>query len=189
MYLRRWSARIALALSLSLMAAQPAQAQFWQCAPFARMISGIKIFGNAGTWWAQAAGKFARGAVPKAGSVMSFMPTQKMRIGHVAMVSKVLGAREVLLTHANWSNRGRVETNVRAIDVSVAGDWSRVRVWYAGNGDLGTSTYPVNGFIYADGAEPAQARPLPGVTIAAASPMPVAPNVQARAAAFTLDLE
>ncbi len=61
MSIRRWAARGALALSLSLMAAQPAQAQFWQCAPFARMISGISLFGNAGTWWAKAAGKFARG--------------------------------------------------------------------------------------------------------------------------------
>ncbi len=65
--------RLALALSLSLLAAQPAQAQFWQCAPFARMISGINIFGNAGTWWSQAAGKFARGHLPKPGAVMAFM--------------------------------------------------------------------------------------------------------------------
>ena len=67
MNFRFWPARIALALSLSLLVAQPAQAQFWQCAPFARMISGINIFGNAGTWWAQAAGKFARGHMPKVG--------------------------------------------------------------------------------------------------------------------------
>ncbi len=164
MYLRRWSARIALALSLSLMAAQPAQAQFWQCAPFARMISGIKIFGNAGTWWAQAAGKFARGAVPKAGSVMSFMPTRKMRIGHVAMVSKVLGAREVLLTHANWSRRGKVETDVRAVDVSEKGDWSKVKVWFASNGGLGTSTYPVNGFIYSGKGDSDLAAAVPAAT-------------------------
>ena len=144
--MQRWTARIALALSLSLMAAQPAQAQFWQCAPFARMVSGISLFGNAGTWWAKAAGKFARGVAPKTGAVMSFMPTAKMRVGHVAMVSKVLGAREVLLTHANWSRRGAVETDVRAIDVSERGDWSKVRVWYAGA--MGTGTYPVNGFIY-----------------------------------------
>lgn len=142
----RWAARIALALSLSLMAAQPAQAQFWQCAPFARMVSGISLFGNAGTWWTQAAGRFARGHAPRMGAVMSFSPTARMRVGHVAMVSKVLGAREVLLTHANWSRRGAVETDVRAVDVSDKGDWSKVRVWFAGA--MGTSAYPVNGFIY-----------------------------------------
>ena len=141
----------ALVLSCSLFAAQPASAQLWQCAPFARMISGIKIFGNAGTWWSQAAGKFGRGSLPKVGSVMAFIPTAKMRIGHVAMVSKIVGAREVLLTHANWSRRGRVDTDVRAVDVSEAGDWSKVKVWYAGA--MGTSTYPVKGFIYGDKAD------------------------------------
>lgn len=153
MNFRRLSAHCALVVSCSLLATQPANAQFWQCAPFARMISGISIFGNAGTWWAQAAGKFARGSLPKVGSVMAFIPTRKMRVGHVAMVSKVVGDREVLLTHANWSRRGKVETDVRAVDVSEAGDWSKVKVWYAGA--LGTSTYPVKGFIYGDkpGAE------------------------------------
>ena len=139
-------------LSCTLFAAQPAQAQFWQCAPFARMISGIKIFGNAGTWWSQAAGKFARGKLPRPGAVMAFLPTTRMRIGHVAVVSRIIDAREVLLTHANWSRRGRVETDVRAVDVSDKGDWSRVKVWYAGNGGLGISAYPVKGFIYADQA-------------------------------------
>lgn len=139
-------------LSCTLFAAQPAQAQFWQCAPFARMISGIKIFGNAGTWWSQAAGKFARGQLPRPGAVMAFLPTARMRIGHVAVVSRIIDAREVLLTHANWSRRGRVETDVRAVDVSDKGDWSRVKVWYAGTGGLGTSAYPVKGFIYADQA-------------------------------------
>nr|WP_326525251.1 CHAP domain-containing protein [Sphingomonas sp.] len=178
----------AAALLFCTIAAPKAEARFWQCAPYARLISGVQIFGNAHTWWNQAASKYARGNTPREGAVMSFASSGRMRLGHVAMVSRVVSDREVLLTHANWSNRGRVETNVRAIDVSAAGDWSRVRVWYAGNGDLGTSTYPVNGFIYADDA-PANTGPLPGVTIAAASPMPVVPNIQARAAAFTLDLE
>ena len=95
--------------------------------------------------------------MPKPGAVMAFIPTAKMRIGHVAMVSKIVGAREVLLTHANWSRRGRVETDVRAVDVSEAGDWSKVKVWYAGA--MGSSTYPVKGFIYGDkpGADDAAA--------------------------------
>ena len=28
------------------------------------------------------------------------------------------------------------------------GDWSRVRIWHAGSGDLGITSYPVSGFIY-----------------------------------------
>ncbi len=75
-----------------------------------------------------------------------------MRLGHVAMVSEVVSDREVLLTHANWSRRGGIERNVRAVDVSEAGDWSMVKVWYGPNGGLGTSAYPTKGFIYSDRA-------------------------------------
>lgn len=154
-------ARFALMAALCLaMIATPAQAQFWQCAPFARAVSGIELYGNAHTWWGQAAGRYARGNRPVEGAVMSFAATQKMRLGHVAMVSKVLSERQVLLTHANWSRRGGVEKNVIAVDVSEAGDWSRVKVWFASNNGLGTSTYPVNGFIYANEAPRREPAPL-----------------------------
>ncbi|MCW4461472.1 CHAP domain-containing protein [Sphingomonas sp. BT-65] len=163
------AARFALMAALCLATIAPANAQFWQCVPYARMISGIQIHGNAHTWWAQAEGRYERGREPVEGSVMSFAATQRMRLGHVAMVSKVLSDREVLLTHANWSRRGGIEKNVIAVDVSEKGDWSRVKVWFASNGGLGTSTYPVNGFIYtgkAPAIEPEEA-PFGGVTIAA----------------------
>ena len=142
------AARFALVFSCGLLAATPAAAQFWQCAPYAREVSGIQIRGNANTWWSQAEGRYERGHAPKAGAVLAFSPTSRMRVGHVAMVSKVVSDREVLLTHANWSRRGAIETNVRAIDVSDAGDWSMVKVWYGPQGDLGTSAYPTKGFIY-----------------------------------------
>ena len=148
MNFRAFAARFALVVSCSLMAATPAMAQFWQCAPYAREISGIDIHGNANTWWAQAAGHYARGHAPKAGAVLAFASSGRMRLGHVAMVSEVISDREVLLTHANWSRRGGIERNVRAVDVSAAGDWSQVKVWYGPTGGLGTSSYPVNGFIY-----------------------------------------
>lgn len=140
----------ALMMIAGMLAASPASAQFWQCAPFARMVSGIELYGNAGTWWGQAEGKFARGASPKIGSVMVMKPHAKMRVGHVAMVSGIVSDREITVTHANWSRRGGVERDVRVVDVSEAGDWSRVKVWYAGNGDLGTTSYPTYGFIYAE---------------------------------------
>ncbi|WP_242416637.1 CHAP domain-containing protein [Sphingomonas panni] len=143
------AARFALVVSCALAMVAPAQARFWQCAPYAREISGVEIFGNAHTWWGQAAGKYERGHAPKEGAVLSFAATSKMRLGHVAMVSKVVSDREVLLTHANWSRRGGIERDVRAIDVSAAGDWSEVKVWYGPLGGLGTSAYPANGFIYA----------------------------------------
>ena len=34
------------------------------------------------------------------------------------------------------------------VDVSEAGDWSAVRVWYGPIRDLGTTVYPTYGFIY-----------------------------------------
>ena len=119
-----------------------------QCVPFARQVSGIDIRGNAKTWWGQAEGRYDRGQAPREGAVLAMPGSGRMRLGHVAMVSKIVNDREILLTHANWSHRGGIERDVRAIDVSDKGDWSRVRIWYAGNGDLGTSSYPVSGFIY-----------------------------------------
>ncbi|HWK36321.1 CHAP domain-containing protein [Sphingomonas sp.] len=175
MKIRGAAAQIALVLAGIVMTATPAQAKFWQCVPYARMISGVNLYGNALTWWDQAAGRYERGSAPKEGAVLAFAPTKRMRLGHVATVSRVISDREVLLTHANWSRRGGVEADVRAVDVSDAGDWSKVKVWYAPNGGLGTSTYPTHGFIYS-GHAPAIAplddrddRVAPTMTIAATS--------------------
>lgn len=178
MNVKVWTARIALVVSCVLMTTAPAQARYLQCAPYAREVSGIDIHGNANTWWSQAAGRYDRGSVPRAGAVMAFKATRGMPVGHVAMVSRVIGAREVLLTHANWSRRGGIERDVRAVDVSAAGDWSVVRVWYAGNGDLGTSSYPLAGFIYAGKAPEATTdaplAPLAPLTIATSATVPTA---------------
>jgi surface antigen len=138
-----------IALFAAMAAAAPAQAQFWQCAPFARMASGIDLYGNAGSWWAQAEGRFARGSRPEAGSVLVMKPHGRMRVGHVAVVSRIVSAREITVTHANWSRPGQVEQDVRVIDVSPAGDWSQVKVWYASIGDVGSTVYPAHGFVHA----------------------------------------
>jgi hypothetical protein len=150
----RFAARFALMAACALMTVVPAQAKgtFWQCVTFARQASGVELRGNAWTWWDQAAGHYQRGETPKVGAVMSFQRTARMPMGHVAMVSQIVSPREVLLTHANWSTPGAVEHDVRAVDVSAAGDWSEVRVWYGRTGSLGLSAYPVNGFIYPDSA-------------------------------------
>jgi surface antigen len=130
----------------------PAQAMALQCVPYARQASGVQIFGNANTWWGQAAGKYDRGTEPKVGAVMTFQATRGNPLGHVAMVSKMVSDGEVLVDHANWSliggRRGHIERGARVIDVSAAGDWSAVRVWYATIGDMGRTTYPLHGFIY-----------------------------------------
>ena len=150
MNFQAFTARFALLVACGLMTATPALADTLQCVPYARQVSGIDIHGNANTWWNQAKGKYERGHAPEVGAVLAFAAHGKMRMGHVAMVSKVVGDREVLLTHANWSRHGGIETDVRAVDVSDAGDWSEVKVWYAPLHDLGTTVYPTRGFIYAD---------------------------------------
>jgi surface antigen len=128
--------------------------RYWQCVPFARLVSGIQIFGDAHTWWRQATGRYATGLTPTAGSVLCFKPSGAMTLGHVAVVSQVLTDRVIQITHANWSRiggtRGQIERDVTVIDVSASGDWSRVKVWYDPVRDIGSSTYPTYGFIYPD---------------------------------------
>ncbi len=123
-----------------------------QCVPYARTVSGIRIYGDAHTWWGQAAGKYARGERPKVGAVMAFKPYGRMELGHVAAVSQIIDSRTVLLRHANWSlingARGQIENDVRAIDVSENNDWSKVRVWFAPIQGIGGTAWPVQGFIY-----------------------------------------
>lgn len=145
--------RYALTLTLlALVAPAAADAPYWQCATFARGFSGIPIYGDARTWWDQAEGRFARGVKPRRGAVMAFVPSGRMRLGHVATVTGIVSPREITVTHANWSpingTRGQIERDVRVRDVSVANDWSAVRVWFAPLGELGTTAWPVAGFIY-----------------------------------------
>jgi surface antigen len=125
---------------------------YWQCATFARMFSGIQIFGDAWTWWNQAVGKYTTGETPQSGSVLVFKRNGAMRDGHVAVVSRVLTDRVIQVTHANWSiiegGRGKVEQDVTVVDVSPKGDWSQVKVWYDPIRDLGNTVYPTYGFIY-----------------------------------------
>ncbi|WP_219893668.1 CHAP domain-containing protein [Aquisediminimonas profunda] len=132
--------------------AEPTPRYHWECAPFARAVSGIQIYGDAYTWWDQAEGRYKRGHRPKIGAVLAFLPHGRMELGHVATVSDIIDDRTILVAHANWSpingRRGQVERDVKVIDVSEAGDWSAVRVWYAPNEDMGGAAWPVHGFIY-----------------------------------------
>ncbi len=142
-----------------------------ECVPFARAVSGIQIWGNAWTWWEQAAGKYRRGTAPEVGAVLVFAKTSQLQFGHVSVVSRIIDDRVIMVTHANWSRiggtRGQVERDVTLYDVSAKGDWSEVRTWYHDNRGLGGSSYPVYGFIYGAperGAKVAPARPAPELT-------------------------
>jgi surface antigen len=120
------------------------------CVPYARMATGISVSGNAWQWWDNAAGTYARGKMPEAGSILSFRSNHSMRMGHVAVVSRVVNARQVLIDHANWptsGGRGGVARGVTVVDVSESNDWSAVRVQLGRGEDFG-SVYPTHGFIY-----------------------------------------
>lgn len=121
-----------------------------QCVPYARIVSGVQIYGDALTWWDQAENHYRRGHIPRRGAVLAFRPAGPMVLGHVAVVSKVLDDRRVLIRHANWSVPGAIEEDVLAVDVSDEGDWSEVRVWHSPTGQMGARVNPTFGFIYAD---------------------------------------
>jgi surface antigen len=121
------------------------------CVPFARGASGIALKGNAANWWDAAAGVYERGSRPEAGSVLNFRATGHMRLGHVAVVTNVLGDREIEIDHANWSglgaSKGGVARGIRVEDVSAGNDWTEVRV-ALGHSEAFGSVYPTYGFIY-----------------------------------------
>lgn len=125
------------------------------CVPYARMVSGINLRGDAYTWWNGAAGIYQRGAAPTPGAVLVLAQTGRLRSGHVAVVRQVVSAREILVDHANWI-RGQVSNGQAVYDVSPNNDWTMPRFFNAEAGVYG-SVYPAYGFIYnvAAGAAPA----------------------------------
>ncbi|MDS9469908.1 CHAP domain-containing protein [Paracoccus sp. MBLB3053] len=135
--------RMSLAL-LEVKTKQTHGTRVW-CVPFARTLSGVQLMGNAKEWWGNAKGHYARGTTPTPAAVMSFKATRKNPNGHVAVVSKVISERKVLVSHANW-RRNTVSIDMAAVDVSAKNDWSSVRLESV-PGHLGAA-YPVDGFIY-----------------------------------------
>jgi surface antigen len=118
-----------------------------QCVPYARANSDIKIFGDAYTWWDKAAGKYPRSSLPEPGAVMVLHNYAGPNHGHVAVVRRVMDAREIRVDHANWLNDGSIYENDPVLDVSRDNDWSVVRVFNLKTGAWGGRLYPVQGFI------------------------------------------
>ena len=117
------------------------------CVPFAREASGLDLPGNAWEWWGNAAGVYARGSVPQLDSVLAFRANARMRLGHVAVVTRIVNPREIEVDQANWASRGAVSRGVTVVDVSEENDWSAVRVELGDHDEFG-SVYPTYGFIY-----------------------------------------
>lgn len=120
-----------------------------ECAPFARALSGVRLSGDAADWWYEADGRYARSQAPSIGSVLVLRRSGRLPSGHVAVVSQVVGEREILVTQANWVHH-RVSEDQPVIDVSAANDWSLVRIWWPPVGQMGVSEYSAFGFIRSD---------------------------------------
>jgi surface antigen len=97
------------------------------CVAYAREVTGIRLDGNAGTWWPHAEGRYERGHQPSVGAVLVFRPSRAMHVGHVAVVARVVGPREILVDQANWV-RGRVTRAMSVVDASAQNDWTSVKV-------------------------------------------------------------
>lgn len=117
-----------------------------QCVPYARLVSGINLSGDAYTWWQGASGVYQRGAMPAAGAVLVLSQTDRLRSGHVAVVTQVINSREILVDHANWIP-GQVTQGQAVFDASPANDWTMPRFYNAEYHVYG-SVYPAYGFIY-----------------------------------------
>lgn len=126
---------------------EPDEGGALQCVTYARAASGIDLYGNAGKWWNAANGRYERNRRPAPGAVLVFRPTRSS-VGHVAVISRVVGQRLVVASHANWLNNGQIHEDTPIEDVSPAGDWSQVRVWYTPGNSWGRNRYATFGFIH-----------------------------------------
>ena len=117
-----------------------------ECAPFARQVSGIRLYGDAAAWWDESDGRYARSRQPVEGGVLVFRRSGRLPSGHVSVVARQVSGREIRVTQANWVHH-RITRDEPVLDVSAANDWSQVRVWWAPTRQMGTTVYSTYGFI------------------------------------------
>ncbi len=125
-----------------------------QCAIFVREISGIPLRGDAWTWWDQASGRYQRDLQPGQDAILVLRATDRLPHGHVAIVRRIVGPREITVTHANWGNddptRRLVHDSMAVVDVSPGNDWSLLRFWNPAAQSFGR-VYEAYGFIHPRG--------------------------------------
>jgi hypothetical protein len=117
------------------------------CVEYARMRSGLAVFGDAKYWWERARNLYARVSHPVEEAVMVFSGSKRLKRGHVAVVTEIVGPRQIIVDQANWQNKGEIDHATPVLDVSSANDWSKVRVWDIRSGTFGAHVYAISGFI------------------------------------------
>jgi hypothetical protein len=120
------------------------------CVEYARMRSGLAVFGDARHWWDRAKNLYVRASYPVEKAVMVFSGSKRLKRGHVAVVTDIVSPREIIVDQANWQNKGEIDHDTPVLDVSKNNDWSRVRVWDIPSGGFGAHVYPISGFIAKD---------------------------------------
>ncbi len=161
------------------------------CVEYARMRSGLAMFGDAKFWWARAKNLYARAKAPVENAVMVFTVTPRLKLGHVAVVTKIVSSREIRVDQANWQNHGEIDHSTPVLDVSTKNDWSQVRVWDIKSSQFGRMSMPVSGLFRQGPGPPGgqrigrgiqlQSLPLCGLRISAGS---AKPGLAATGAAF-----
>jgi hypothetical protein len=117
------------------------------CVEYARIRSGLQIFGDAKTWWSSAKNLYNEFTAPVENAVMVFSGSSRIKRGHVAVVTSIVSPREIVVDQANWQNHGEIDHNTPVLDVSPDNDWSRVRVWDVNAHQFGGHVYAISGFI------------------------------------------
>jgi surface antigen len=135
---------LAMMLCFPVLARTTHEGHGGNCVAYAREVTGIRLDGNAAAWWQQAEGRYERGSRPSPGAVLVFKPYAGMHVGHVAVVSRVVSSRAVLVDQANWV-RGQVTTAMSVVDASPLNDWTSVKVQFGGTHGRANPTF---GFIY-----------------------------------------
>ena len=115
-------------------------------APFARALTGVQLAGAADDWWGKSVGRYQRAATPEAGGILVLRRSDRLPDGHVAVVTRVLSSRQVLVSQANWVHH-RVLQDQPVIEVSARNDWRLVRVRWPPTDQMGIADYPARGFI------------------------------------------
>jgi len=149
-----------------------------QCVPYARERSGIEIYGDAWRWWDMERDTYPRDAMPAASAVLVLKGYRGQRRGHVAVVTRVIDSRTIVIDHANWLNDEKIYLDQPVIDVSPNNDWSEVRVWHTPTQRYGARRYKTRGFIYPDMQVAAIARAGAPVALASVE-APAAPVADA----------
>jgi surface antigen len=139
-----WGAFFVIFVNSLIVKTEPSAAA--NCALFVRAETGIALYGVADRWWGEARGRYARGYLPAPGAIVVFKRSGHMPSGHVAIVTRVVSANQILVDHANWPH-GTVGRGVSVSDTSTNHDWSQVAVMDRRSGRYGRDN-PVLGFIY-----------------------------------------